>query len=114
MSEVKRAAPVLFHVVDRGGDRHSVIADRMLTEGREVTFTVDGREVGSFFDPLSAKASQPSVAPPEMLALVPGEVCVTSLRSRYRVFDGLLFGALVVNAALMAYDQFGRAFVLLY
>lgn len=56
----------VYVVVDRGGDRHCVKADRMLTEGREVTFTVEGREVGSFYDPLSAKVFAADAAPAPM------------------------------------------------
>lgn len=95
----------VFLIVDRGGARHSVTADRMLTEGREVTFTVAGREVGSFFDPLSAKVSAPGTDLVELAELVPGAV-INSFRPRWHCLDWLLFGALVVNASLMAYDRF--------
>lgn len=108
MSEAKPNLSV-FIVVDRGGDRHSVTADRMLTDGREVTFTVAGREVGSFFDPLSAQVSTPSVAPAELCALVPGEVCMTSFQSAPRglvevsCFVALMFA---VSVGLKAYELF--------
>ncbi|MFJ7286356.1 hypothetical protein [Pseudomonas sp. NPDC099000] len=106
MTECKQAQPVLFHVVDRGGARHSVIADRMLTEGREVTFTVAGREVGSFFDPLSAKKSNPDIAPAALCE--PVLAVAASFRPRWSGLDWLMFGALVVNAGLMACDLFVR------
>lgn len=85
----------VYLIVDRGGANHRVLADRMLTEGREVTFTVAGREVGSFFDPLSAQISVPDVEPSAVSALVPGEVCMTSFVSSER---GLLPSVLVLVA----------------
>lgn len=111
MSEPKPNQSV-FVIVDRGGDRHSVTADRMLTEGREVTFTVAGREVGSFYDPLSAKVSAPDVAPADVSSLVMGEACVTSFYSSERgIFWPFL--ALVVMSAvsvgLKAYELFWLA-----
>lgn len=110
MSEIKQAVPVLFHVVDRVGGRHSVIADRMLTQEREVTFITAGREVGSFFDPMSARASAPQAEPVKLAELVQG-AAIRSFRPRWSGLDWLMFGALVVNAGLMAYDQFVRPLV---
>lgn len=106
MSESKQVGSVLFRVVDKRGGLHSVAADWMATDGDVVTFhVVDARgDVGSFHDPIAAMRDEGSTS--ALYAdLTPGEVCVTSIRSRWHALDWLLFGALAVNAVLMARDQ---------
>jgi len=49
----------------------------------------------------------PALCPPPTLEPVLGAV-VTAFRPRWSALDWLMFGALVVNAGLMAYDQFVR------
>ena len=106
MSESKQAVPVIFRVVDKRGGLHSVTAVRMVADGDVVTLYGDNNhtEVGCFPDPIAVMRDEGSTS--ALYAdLTPGEVCVTSIRSHWRVLDWLLFGALAVNAVLMARDQ---------
>ncbi|MFJ7111293.1 hypothetical protein ACIQU2_27510 [Pseudomonas sp. NPDC098740] len=107
LSETKPNETV-FVIVDRAGLHHSVTADRMLTEGREVTFTVAGREVGSFFDPMSAKLATFGDAA-EVSDLVPGMACVTNIQSTARGLvpvSWALVGVVAALACLKVYELF--------
>lgn len=51
MSEVKDS---VFHVVDRDGNRHTITAQRMVSDRESVVLVSGGHEVASFLGPVSA------------------------------------------------------------
>lgn len=74
MSESEQAKSVVFRVVDRLGGRHTVTAERMVTDGDVVVFVDGGRnEIASFNHPNSAAQADKSTYS-EAFGLTPGAV----------------------------------------
>lgn len=103
MSDSK-PSKTLFLVVDSLGGRTAVTAERMWAEEDRVDFADDNKLVATFSKPSSVVATTAG-AVSRSVELKPG-MAVRAIRPRWGFLDWMLFGAVVANAVLMAYDQF--------